>query len=337
MLTYAFKSLNAQSYKSIETENFINTGDLFAQILIIGIKHQLKQGLNKDYVSENEELSTLRGRIDINSSLKDLTMLRNKLVCSYDEFSVNSYFNRIIKTCALLLLKADIDVHRRKELRNLMIYFNEVTTLDVHNINWKIAYNRNNQNYRLLIGICYLFVKGLLQSKRTGDIKVMDFLDEQRTCRLYEKFILEYYRKEHPELKANASQIKWQLDDDNCELLPIMQTDITLSDTNGNVLIIDAKYYTRTTVTKFGKRTLHTGNIYQIFTYVKNKETELLGTEHKVSGMLLYAKTEEEITPNVYYMMSGNKISAKTLDLSVPFDEIKAQLDNIAKSYFEKI
>ena len=318
-------------------ENFINTGDLFAQILIIGIKHQLKQGLNKDYVSENEELSTLRGRIDINSSLKDLTMLRNKLVCSYDEFSVNSYFNRIIKTCALLLLKADIDVHRRKELRNLMIYFNEVTTLDVHNINWKIAYNRNNQNYRLLIGICYLFVKGLLQSKRTGDIKVMDFLDEQRTCRLYEKFILEYYRKEHPELKANASQIKWQLDDDNCELLPIMQTDITLSDTNGNVLIIDAKYYTRTTVTKFGKRTLHTGNIYQIFTYVKNKETELLGTEHKVSGMLLYAKTEEEITPNVYYMMSGNKISAKTLDLSVPFDEIKAQLDNIAKSYFEKI
>ena len=39
-------------------------------------------------------------------------------------------------------------------------------------------------------------------------------------CRLYEKFLLEYYRKEHPELSANASQIAWQLDDSENQLLP---------------------------------------------------------------------------------------------------------------------
>ena len=43
-------------------------------------------------------------------------------------------------------------------------------------------------------------------------------------CRLYEKFLLEYYRKEHPELSANASQIAWQLDDSENQLLPKMQT-----------------------------------------------------------------------------------------------------------------
>lgn len=37
----------------------------------------------------------------------------------------------------------------------------------------------------------------------------MDFLDEQRMCRLYEKFILEYYRKEFPKITANASKIDW--------------------------------------------------------------------------------------------------------------------------------
>ena len=75
---------------------------------------------------------------------------------------------------------------------------------------------------------------------------MMDFLDEQRMHRLYEKFILEYYRKEHPELTANASQIPWQLDDDMDEMLPIMQSDIMLSKGN-RVLIIDAKYYSHTT------------------------------------------------------------------------------------------
>lgn len=55
------------------------------------------------------------------------------------------------------------------------------------------------------------------------------FFDEQRMCHLYEKFLLEYYRKEHPELSANASQIAWQLDDSENQLLPKMQTDIMLS------------------------------------------------------------------------------------------------------------
>ena len=54
----------------------------------------------------------------------------------------------------------------------------------------------------------------------------MEFFDEQRMCHLYEKFLLEYYRKEHPELSANASQIAWQLDDSENQLLPKMQTDI---------------------------------------------------------------------------------------------------------------
>ena len=64
------------------------------------------------------------------------------------------------------------------------------------------------------MGICYLFLNGLLQTQSNGSIKLMDFIDEQRMCRLYEKFILEYYRKEFPQVTANASQISWQLDDD---------------------------------------------------------------------------------------------------------------------------
>ena len=47
-------------------------------------------------------------------------------------------------------------------------------------INWNVQYNRNNQTYRMLISICYLVVKGLLQTQSNGHTKLMDFLDEQR-------------------------------------------------------------------------------------------------------------------------------------------------------------
>ena len=115
-------------------------------------------------------------------------------------------------------------------------------------------------------------------------------------------------------------------------MLPILQTDIMLT-YQGKVLIIDAKYYTQTTQQHFNVRSVHSGNLNQIFTYVKNKETELAGQPHEVSGMLLYAKTDEEIYPDHEYKMSGNRIAVRTLDLSGDFDSIRAQLDAIVEKY----
>ena len=334
MLSYAFQVLSEQGYKNIETEQIDNVAELCTAILSKGVSMQLKRGLGREYIEKTESLSSLRGRIEISESIKTRSLLKRQLVCSYDDFSENSYMNRIIKTTMELLLHADIAKARKKELRKLLVFFGDVDLLDLHSINWKIQYNRNNQTYRMLISICYLVVKGLLQTNTDGSTRLMDFLDEQRMCRLYEKFILEYYRKEFPQLSASASQIPWVLDDGIGEMLPVMQTDIMLSH-GCKVLIIDAKYYSHTTQAQYDVRTLHSGNLYQIFTYVKNKEAGLGGTPHEVSGMLLYARTDEAVQPSNTYKMSGNKISVRTLDLNCEFTEIAEQLDFIVKEHFD--
>lgn len=333
MLSYAFKVLNEQGYKNMAAEKFDNTAELMAAILSKGIATQIKRGLGKEYILETEELSSLRGKMSITESIKTQTMLKKRMICTYDEFSVNGMMNRIIKSTVELLLKSDISKQRKKELRKLMLYFRDVETIDLYIVNWNLQYNRNNQTYRMLISVCYLVVKGLLQTNSDGKVKFMDFLDEQRMCKLYEKFILEYYRKEYPQIKANASQIPWQLDDGVDAMLPVMQTDIMLS-YQEKVLIIDAKYYGKMTQTRFDSHTLHSGNLYQIFTYVKNKEIELSAQPHKVSGMLLYAKTDEVICPDNQYKMSGNRISVRTLDLNLDFADIAAQLNGIVEEYF---
>lgn len=234
------------------------------------------------------------------------------------------------------LLKADIAKSRKKELRKLMVFFADVTPIDLYSVNWNLQYNRNNQSYQMLISICYLVVKGLLQTNTDGTTKLMDFLDEQRMCRLYAKFILEYYKKHYPKLTVSASHIPWALDDGIGDMLPVMQSDIHFQKEN-TVLIIDAKYYTNTTQVQFDKHTLHSNNLYQIFTYVKNREYQFGDEENKVSGMLLYARTDALIQPDNVYQMHGNQISVKTLDLNKPFDEIAKQLDEIAAAHFDGI
>ena len=89
-----------------------------------------------------------------------------------------------------------------------------------------------------------------------------------------------------------------------------------------------------TTQVQYDTYSLHSGNLYQIFTYVKNKEAELADKPHEVSGMILYARTDETIQPDNEYKMSGNRISVRTLDLNREFSEIAAQLNQIAESQF---
>ena len=332
MLSYAFQVLNEKGYKNIATEQFDNVAELCAAILDKGITLQLKRGLGREYIEQTDALSAVRGRIDLSESIKTQSLQKKQLVCSFDEFTVNSYMNRIIKTTIELLLRSDISKNRKKQLKKKMVFFREVESLDLCTINWKIQYNRNNQTYRMLISICYLVIKGLLQTQSDGTARLMVFLDEQRMCRLYEKFILEYYKKECPQVTATASQIPWALDDGLSDMLPVMQSDIMLTKGN-NVLIIDAKYYSHTTQTQFNVHTLHSANLYQIFTYVKNKDMEFGDQPHKVSGMLLYAGTDECIQPNNIYQMSGNTIRVRTLDLNCDFSDIKTQLNGIVDGF----
>ena len=192
MLSYAFQTLQAENYKDLATENFHNTAELCAAILDKGIGIQLKHGLRRDYVSKSESLSTLQGKLNISESIKTQTMLKKQMICTYDEFSTNIQFNQIIKSTVLLLLKANITNSRKKSLRKLLLFFSDVNEIDLHFVNWNQQYNRSNQSYQMLIGMCYLVYKGLLTTQNNGTTKLMDFYDRQRLCRLYEKFLVVY-------------------------------------------------------------------------------------------------------------------------------------------------
>lgn len=334
MLSYAFRTLTKQGYREMSTEKFSNTADLMTEILIEGISQQLKRGLGRAYIEQMEDISVIRGRVNITESVKRQTMINRKLSCVYDDFSVNNSKNRIIKSTALLLLRADVAKQRKSRLRKLLVYFDKVELIDLRTVDWNIHYDRNNQTYRMLISICYLVVKGLLQTQTDGKTKIMDFLDDQQMYHLYEKFILEYYKKEYSYITTNASKIKWQLDDGMGYMLPNLLSDITLEYDN-KVLIIDAKYYSHIMQNRYEKETIRSANMFQIFTYVKNKEAELKDKPHEVAGMLLYAQTDNGTQPDCCYQMSGNMISVKTLNLNCDFEDIRRQLNGIVTDYFK--
>lgn len=329
MLAYAFQELRQNNYAEIAGEDFDEIYDLFAEILTRGISFQLKQGLHREYIKREESLNTVKGKININKTISLRTRNSNFVACEYDELSENNMYNRIIVTTVDLLLKhSNVKKKIKSSLRRLMLFFSNVQPVDIKTIHWNtLRFDRNNRNYRMLLYICYFILDGLLMTTEDGQYKMREFSDEHMN-RLFEKFVLEYYKKKHPHLKARASQVEWNIDKELSteSILPIMQTDIMLT-IGERTLIIDTKYYGRTLQSQFEKKSIHNGNLFQIHTYVTEYDKD--GTGY-VDGILLYAKTQESVTPDGQMKLAkGNTIFFKTLDLNQDFEKIENSLNSL--------
>lgn len=339
MLSYAFTSLDHDDFDELDAEAFENIHNLFAAILAREIGRQLKQGLYREYTDHRNNVTAARGKIHMPGTIQNQIARKRVLTCEYDELSENILLNQILKTTVLLLLRNDkVDQIYKAALKKEMLFFSSIEIIDPSTIRWaSIRFHRNNISYRMPISICQLLMEGFLMTTEEGGYKLAPFIKGQTLDKVYEKFILQYYNKECKQVKAAASKISWALDNDISTMLPTMQSDITLKKKgqNGQVLIIDAKFYASSTQEHFDVHTQHSANMYQIFTYVKNKDAEFKDEPHKVSGMLLYAATDDDIQPDNVYQMSGNQISVKTLDMNCDFADIAKQLDDIADDHFE--
>mgnify|MGYP003289013005 CR=1 FL=1 len=334
MLSYAFQNLNEEEAQKYSSEKFEFADDLFTAILAKGIAKQVKRGLGKEYLYHTEEMVSPKGRIRVAETLKMRAVQQSGIRCDLDDLVENTYMNQILKSTSLLLLHSkDVAKENKKQLKKVLMFFSNVDVISCRTIDWsRLQYNRNNVSYKMLMNICYLVVKGMLISEKEGDLKLSRYIDDQQMHVLYEKFILAYYKKHFPDFKVTQSHIPWNTDDGMIELLPRMRSDIMI-EYKGKTLIIDAKYYGSSMQrnSRYGNQTIHSQNLYQIFAYVKNKDTEHSGN---VSGMLLYANTDGE-NPNKKYLMDGNKISVKTLDLDCEFENVRKQLDAIVEAWME--
>lgn len=329
MLTYAFRVLNQKNYEEVASESFDNIYDLFATILVKGVNKQVKQGLYKEYVLHQDNLATVRGKINLRDTITNKLQRKQLIACEYDELTEDNLFNKIIKATILLLLSEKSVENRSKiQLKRLLIHFSEVSMIDPKEIPWHtLQYQKNNETYQMLMNICYFIIDDLLLTTVQGSYKSPMFSEENMNL-LFERFVLNYYKEHYKDIKVHAPHIQWNTDqgyDVEDEIyLPRMETDIVLK-TNNKSLIIDTKFYSEP-MTKNDKLQSH--NLYQIFSYVKNMDKNSTGT---VSGMLLYAQTERDLYPDFKYKMDGSLISAKTLNLNQDFGAIQYQLNRIVE------
>lgn len=330
MLCYAWNVMEQSKQIDVGNEKFDNIYNLLTTIYINGTNSIIKRGLNRNYIVEKEGVSTLKGKINMVDSVKQQTFSQGRMICEYDNFSDNIILNQIVKKTILILAKSPyLDGDLQKKLLKLRLYFTDLNNIRLSkSLFSSLRYDRNNLHYRLLMNISELVYLGLITTEENNDISFMDFVKDKQMAKLYEKFVLNFYRH-HLNVavyNVHSPKIKWDLDGNvtlqDLSLLPEMRTDIVVENkVDQNQLIIDTKYYAETLLSSnwTDVEKVRTGHLYQIFAYVNNSDFS-----GSIEGMLLYPTVEEEI--NARFPIGGSNIWIKTLNLNTEWKSVKERL-----------
>ena len=336
MLAYAYQAIDLKGFVQVGAEDFDNMLDLLGAIYVQGLAEQLRRGLEQGYVEHAEDTCRPRGRIDVRTSVDITHRQRLNLRCTFSELAMDTELNRLIKYVGMAFLHSDeLQKKTKIRVRRLLPYLSGVTTVSTDSARHiRPTFTRSNKSYQLLVSICQFALSSLLPDESAGGHGFQRIADDQKLSKLYEKFLLAYFRKHHAnKVSADANHISWDTTGDIPPFLPELHTDVTLrgkGDREGRTLVIDAKFYNQILTEHYSKQLISSDNVYQIFTYVKNADTAHDGS---VNGLLLYARTSEEALPAdatiCAWESGGNHFQARTLDLNQPFENIKEQLDKI--------
>lgn len=332
LLCYAWNKLDEGDVVTVQSIKSPEMVDLFARVLIGGTTHLMKRGLDRGYVLHNEDRNTLRGKIDFNASLKRNLLTQGKAHCHFDELHYNILHNQILKsTIRHLILVKKLNPEYKENL--IGIYrrlhgINEITLSK--NAFRSVQLNRNNYFYDFLLKVCELIFENLYVTESNGEYKFKDFTREPSQMRiLFESFVRNFFKLELEGCSVGREDIQWQAEElipGAKQLLPKMQTDISI-ETRDRKIIIDTKFsHTAFQSNRDFKQSLKSLYLYQLFAYLINIESKG-GLNCNCEGILLYPTVEKEL--DLIYEIQGHKVSIKTINLNQPWQGIHKDLLSI--------
>ena len=328
LLVYAWDKLEESEIVNIASEDFEEYAELFARVLINGCGNLLKRGLDRDYIEEIDEIPGIKGKFLLSESLKSQSLTHSRAICAYDNLSHDVLHNQILKfTISRLIKIKKLPKKLKKELKAIYLKFQDVSLINIRSQDFKrVRIHRNNAFYAFLLNVCYLIYDSLIPSERTGEIKFKDFTrDEKKMAHLFEAFVRNFYKKKLNDYSVKSENIEWFLKpvDDNSEgMLPQMKTDISL-DSPDRKIIIDCKYYKETLTEYFGKDSVRSSHVNQIFAYMSNYKINE-NYENPIEGILLYPVVTKKFTARFDYM--GYNLSISTINLNQDWKLIEEDL-----------
>lgn len=337
LLLYAsdlFRQLDRLRRSGVE-ENPDELPDLLAEILTHAVERRLARNLSLGWRTREKDLDRVRGRVDFLRTESRRLLERGKVACRFDELTIDTPRNRLVRA-ALARLAAICGrpplVSRCRSLAARLERLGVGAEKPPRTELSLVTFSRFDADDRRMVAAAQLAFEISLPNEEEGamDLNVPD-RDIVWLRNLFERAVGGFYdvvlspqgwrvgrRKTLYWPQSNATQgIE--------SILPSMEADIVLEQPKSvRRLIIDTKFNSILTSGRFGKESLRSGHMYQIYAYLRSQVHEDDSLSSRADGLLLHPSIGEKVDEAV--MIQGHVLRFATIDLAATACEIRREL-----------
>jgi 5-methylcytosine-specific restriction enzyme subunit McrC len=244
---------------------------LFADRLIA----EARRGLPRAYLEQEEDLTALRGRLDVIRQFTKNAVRPDRLACRFDTLMADTPLLRIMKTCVVFLrchARAYETLRRLDELRFLLA---DVSDISSSALPWKqVRIDRTNRRWETLYALACLFLKREWQATHHDASNSHGITLLFPMNKLFEAYITALSRRA---LRGSDLTIHAQGGRLNCLIeeggdgKERFQTkpDILIKRATDTVMVIDTKWKRIGCNPADAKRSVSQGDVYQMMAYAR--------------------------------------------------------------------
>ena len=326
LLLYAWRHVERKDQVDVGTAGKSDLLNLLAHVYTLEVRRLITRGLAREYLSVEQDVSGMRGKLDLGTTLKRDLLRHARAWCVFDELQYDIPRNRIIKATLRLLLRVpELDRDNRDSARHLYAKLDSVTDVPLRPSLFRgLQSHRLVREYDFALRLARLISDSVIMDANGKVGRFVDFSEDDATMhKLFEDFVFNFYSLERPEWRPSHRTIEWFEacgTADALSHLPRMHTDVHLA-LDDREIVLDTKFYSKP-LDGWHKETVRSENLYQLFSYVVNAAAAT--TASGVDGLLLYAAVDRPFA--FQYRLHGYRLAVRVLDLMQDWRSIHRDL-----------
>ena len=289
--------------------------DVLALALVAAARRAFSRGLLHDYLTREEALYTVRGRIRFDEQIRRRFGIPMPVEVRYDEFTDDILANRLVKAATARLGKMRLRSEQaRQRLGRVASMLDNISLVEFPRRNVpEVRFSRLNEHYRDVVELSRLILRHSSFEASRGRVRATGFLMDMND--VFQDFVTTALREALgvSDRTLRAEQVVYLDQARKVQLKP----DLSWWDGDVCTFVGDAKYK------RMRDQRVPNADLYQILAYA----TAL----NLPGGMLLYAKGEAD--PVIHEIRhSGKKLQVAALDLSGSLEDILERVEQMADS-----
>ncbi|PWI34728.1 restriction endonuclease [Vibrio albus] len=265
--------------------------EVFIRRFLTTVNQVVKRGLRSDYVAQQENLTTKRGKLNVGMQIKHNFVHKQRFYCEFDEYLHNRPINRLIKTAMLQIQRYSRDAHNQKLLRELLFYFDDVPVCVDTNVDFsKLKLDRGMNYYQPALAWTRLILNDLSPISMQGKAQAPSLLfPMEAVFESYVAFVLCQQLKEGYSLRSQST--KKSLVTHAGRKMFTLKPDLMIEYNGEPVCVLDSKWKHIDGSDRANNYGLSQADFYQMFAYGQ----KYLGGEGEL--VLVYPQTPFFLEP----------------------------------------